>query len=169
MAFDDRWSKEQLARDRENLLKVMKQDYVSQTIKSIPKPSTSQSPQEDSRSKVICTWAFSQGLMTREDYILGVRYAKERLTDRHYRGYHAWALAVVRHMRHSKRATSFWSFLARARADHIAYMYGNQTRRNRLGAVLCALGHPICHAIGGFVGEQDWQALYRTATSNEPT
>lgn len=111
-------------------------------------------------SKVICTELHRQGLMSRADYLQGADYARAHLTERHYRGYHVWALAAVRHMRRSKRATAFWRALASARADHIAYLNGDETRRNRLGAILCAIGHTVCYVLGGLVKEQDWQSLY---------
>lgn len=129
-------------------------------------------PSEDTNKKkkkskeeegtVICTELHRQGLLAREDYLLSYRHLRERLTPRHERGYHAWAIAVVRAMRRSKRATAFWSLLAHARADHIAFLYGDAARRNRFGALLCAVGHPVCYVIGGFVSEQDWRALYRS-------
>lgn len=119
----------------------------------------------EQNSKVICTELHRQGLMTRADYHLGARFASEHLTERHYRGYHVWALPVVRHMRRSKRATAFWRKLAVARADHIAYLHGDTARRNRLGALLCTIGHPVCYALGGLVREQEWQLLYNGKTS----
>lgn len=111
--------------------------------------------------KVICTELVRQGLFNRADYLQGARYVEEHLTERHMRGYHAWGLSVVRKMRRSRRATAFWRTLAQARADHIAFLYGDASRRNLLGALLCAIGHPVCYLIGGMVGEQDWRSLYR--------
>lgn len=116
---------------------------------------------DDDSAKVICTELHRQGLMSRADFALGADYARKHLTERHYRGYHAWALSVVRHMRRSKRATAFWRILAQARADHIAYLYGDTARRNRFGALLCAVGYPACYLIGGFVRHHDWKGLYR--------
>lgn len=124
------------------------------------KESSWDTDENNSSSKVICTELHRQGLMSRADYLQGARFAGEHLSEQHYRGYHAWALPVVRHMRRSKRATAFWRMLAAARADHIAYLDGDTARRNRLGAWLCAIGHPVCYAIGGLVKEQDWQSLY---------
>lgn len=119
-----------------------------------------QSRNSNTGQKVICTELVRQGLFDRDDYLLGARYVEEHLTARHVRGYHAWGLSVVRKMRRSPRATAFWRKLAKARADHIAFIYGDVSRRNRLGAALCALGHPLCYLIGGLVGEQDWRSLY---------
>lgn len=119
----------------------------------------------DEDAKVICTELVRQGMLGRADYLAGARYVEEHLTDRHMRGYHAWALPVVRHMRRSRRATAFWRVLAQARADHIAFLNGDAARRSRLGALLCAIGHPVCYLIGGLVREPDWRALYRGDTA----
>lgn len=115
----------------------------------------------DTNKKVICTELVRQGLFNRADYLLGARYVEEHLTERHVRGYHAWGLPVVRTMRRSRYASAFWRMIAQARADHIAFLYGDAARRNRLGAVVCAIAHPVCYLIGGLVREQDWQALYQ--------
>lgn len=115
----------------------------------------------EDEATVICTQLHQEGFLTRSDYLLGQRYVRDQLTARHQRGYHAWAISAVRLMRRSKRWTRFWSHLANARADHIAFFYGDISRRNRVGALLCAVGHPLCYAIGGLVAERDWKALYR--------
>jgi hypothetical protein len=122
--------------------------------------SSSSSSSSDSSSKVICTELHRQGLMSRDDHERCARHAREHLTEQHYRGYHVWALSVVRHMRRSKRATAFWRTLAAARADHIAYLYGETSRRNILGALLCAIGHPACRLIGKLASKRDWRSLY---------
>lgn len=114
----------------------------------------------DTDSKVICTELVRLGLFDRSDYLMGARYVEQSLSERHVRGYHAWALPVVRRMRRSPRTTAFWRRLARTRADHIAYLHGDASRRNRFGAFLCAVGHPACYLIGSLVGEQDWRSLY---------
>jgi hypothetical protein len=116
---------------------------------------------EDESAKVICTELRRQGLMNREDYELCTRHAREHLSDRHFRGYHAWALAVVGTMRRSRSSTGFWRFLAQARTDHIAFLYGDLSRRNRFGALLCTFGHPACWCLGSLVREQDWKNIYR--------
>lgn len=129
--------------------------------------SGSSSSSNNTDQKVICTELVRQSLFSRADYLAGSRYVEQHLTDRHMRGYHAWALPVVRHMRRSRRATTFWRALAQARADHIACLSGDIGRRNRFGALLCAVGHPVCYLVGGLVGEQDWHSLYRNETAAE--
>lgn len=122
--------------------------------------SGSRSSSSNTDQKVICTELVRQRLFEHSDYLAGARYVEEHLTARHVRGYHAWALPVVRRMRRSRRTTAFWRRLAQARADHIAFLHGEASRRNRFGAFLCAIGHPACYLIGGLVGEQDWRSLY---------
>ena len=113
--------------------------------------------------KVICTELRRQGLFSRADHLAGARYVQEKLTARHENGYHAWALFVVRRMRGSKRWTAVFRTLAQARADHIAWLNGDSSRKSNFGRFLCAIGEPVCYAIGGFVGEQNWQRLYGRA------
>lgn len=145
-------------------------DRTQEAIKNLygPPKKEEQKPvkKKAEEAKVICTELHRQGLFDRSDYLLGLRYVREHLTERHERGYHAWAISVVRTMRRSPRASEFWRKLAQARADHIAFVYGDLSRRNRFGALLCAIGHPVCYAIGGFVGEQDWRALYTATERN---
>lgn len=146
-----------------NRAKQSQESYLERRLREEreeKKRRAARSASQDDSAKVICTELHRQGLMSRADYALGADYARKHLTERHYRGYHAWALSVVRHMRRSKRATAFWRILAQARADHIAYLYGDTARRNRFGALLCAVGYPTCYLIGGFVHEQDWKGLY---------
>ena len=108
-----------------------------------------------------------QGKYDRADYLLGARYVQERLTETHVNGYHAWGLWVVRKMRKSAQWTRRFRYLATSRADHIAYLYGEESRKNRVGAVLCLIGERVCFVSGKFCGDQDWQALYSASDSDE--
>ena len=119
------------------------------------------------QKKVICTELMRQGLYNRADYLLGARYVQEHLTETHVNGYHAWGLMVVRKMRKSDRWTRVFRYLATARADHIAHVYGDETRKNRFGALLCFVGERACFVIGKFSGSQDWQALYSASAKDE--
>ena len=110
--------------------------------------------------KVICTELRRQRLLNKSDYLAGARYVRENLTERHENGYHAWGLFVVRRMRRSTRWTALFRKLAKARADHIAWFYGDISRKNNFGRFLCAVGEPACYLIGGLVGKQDWESLY---------
>lgn len=113
--------------------------------------------------KVICTELRRQGLFSRADHLAGARYVQDNLTARHENGYHAWGLFVVKRMRRSKGWTAVFRVLAQARADHIAWLDGDSSRKNNFGRVLCAVGEPVCFLIGGFVGQEDWARLYNAS------
>ena len=151
--------------DRRREQEKMRKPAPKSWWESEPEPKKKAAKKED--QKVICTELVRQGQFDRGDYLAGARYVELHLSDQHMRGYHTWALPVVRHMRRSRRATAFWRALAQARADHIAYLNGDIARRNRFGALLCAVGHPVCYLIGGLVGEQDWHSLYCDETEAE--
>lgn len=120
----------------------------------------SQKSGDKSGSKVICTELARQGLITKDDYSLCIAYSSDYLNEKHFRGYHFWAVNVVRRMRKSKKWTALFRSLAQARVEHIAWRYGDSSRGSRLGWVLCAVGEPICFGIGALVGQQDWRKLY---------
>ena len=119
-------------------------------------------------SKVICTELFRQGLFSIDDHRLCFEDAKTRLTDAHFRGYHAWALFVVGKMRKSPHWTRVFRTLAQARVDQIAARRGELKRANFLGKIVIALGEPACAVLGRFSGPKDYRALYRAIppTSN---
>jgi len=111
---------------------------------------------------VICTELRRQKLLTERDCVESRRDLLERLTPQHERGYHIWAVHVVRKMRVSRRWTRVCLVLAKARADHIAYLGGDRTRRNLLGHAVSKIGEPLCFIIGAFVPATDWTVLYES-------
>lgn len=117
----------------------------------------------EGKEKIICNELLRQGLFTREDVATCHQDALARLTPAHVRGYHVWALPVVRWMRRSRGATLVWHFLARRRTNHVRWLQGKRTQRDRLGHLLCMTGEPLCWVLGRMVREQNWQALYQTA------
>lgn len=114
-----------------------------------------------SNNKVICTELVRQGRMSRADLLLGARYFRETLSERHMRGYHAWAVPAVKGMRQSPVQTAFWRALAQARVDAIAAHYGDGQRGHVLKSVVLHGFNAVCWIAGGFVKEQDWRLLYQ--------
>ncbi|MCQ1835166.1 hypothetical protein [Neorhizobium galegae] len=115
-----------------------------------------------SNNKVICTELVRQGLMSRADLVLGARYFSETLSERHMRGYHAWAVRAVQGMRQSSLQTAFWRVLAQSRADAIAARYGDTRRGHIVKSAVLHGFNALCWTVGGFASEQDWQRLYHT-------
>ncbi len=112
------------------------------------------------KKKVICTELYSQGRMSQDDYRLCSEDASSRISEQTYRGYHVWAIPVVKAMRNSRHVSALMAFLAMARVDEIAARRGDLSRKNLLGALLIAAGEPLCRLIGAFVAKSDYNALY---------
>jgi hypothetical protein len=108
--------------------------------------------------RVICTELHAQGLLDADLYALDVAYTPG-LHPAVVRGYHWWAIPYVRLMRRSSLATRIARPLATWRAKAIAYELGKGPFSWR-GAVVRAIGEPLCFAIGLFVPASDWTQLY---------
>lgn len=114
---------------------------------------------------VICTELRRQKLMSETDLRLSLADGKTRLKEETFRGYHLWAVPVVRIMRRSPRLTRFFRVLAQARVDEIAARKGEQARANMLGKLLILIGEPTCTLIGRCVRRpQSYQCLYEKST-----
>lgn len=108
--------------------------------------------------RVICTELHAQGLLDTDLYALDVAYTPG-LHPAVVRGYHWWAIPYVRLMRRSALATRIARPLATWRARAIAYEVGKGPFCWR-GAMVRAIGEPLCFAIGLFVPASDWTQLY---------
>ncbi len=120
-----------------------------------------------SSSRVICTHLYEQGLLSRADWVMDLKFTREHLTERHINGYHAWAIGSVHMMRKYPSTRAFWRVLAQARANEIAYLLGKRNKPDYLGKFLRATAEPLCWFIGGFVGQSNWQALYLNSKTGE--
>ena len=49
--------------------------------------------------RVICNELYRQGLLTKEQVLLDYKFTSDYLTPTHVKGYHLWAIWVVRQMR----------------------------------------------------------------------
>ncbi|MBT3361739.1 MAG: hypothetical protein HN403_19110 [Rhodospirillales bacterium] len=115
-------------------------------------------------SRVVCTELAAQGLLDPGLYFLDVRFTEERLSAAHVRGYHAWAVPLVRLMRKSEIVTRIVSPVARWRAEEIAHLLGAKSRGHLAGKIVRLIGEPLCRLIGAFVSETDHTQLYETET-----
>lgn len=111
-------------------------------------------------AKVICTELVRQGLMTQSDLAAGARYFKERLGERHMRGYHLWALPAVRGMRRSRFQAAFWRVLAQARANAIAAQFDGARKSTLLERLVLRGFDAMCWTLGWRAKAQDWTVLY---------
>ncbi|WP_419902883.1 hypothetical protein [Kiloniella sp.] len=122
---------------------------------------------KNSNSRVICTYLYQQGLMSRADWLMDLKFTKENLTDQHINGYHAWAITSVQMMRKYPKSKNFWKLLAQSRANQIAYLLGKRETPDYLGKFLRSTLEPLCWLIGSFVKTSDWQQLYLNSKTGE--
>lgn len=113
------------------------------------------------KKRVICNELVRQGLMSREHMMLDYKFTKEHLTPQHVRGYHFWAVPVVRKMREGK-SVGFWRHVATHRANEIAHIYGKRDKPDYLGKVYRRIFEPACWVVGAICKQKDWQSLYST-------
>jgi len=113
------------------------------------------------KKRVICNELVRQGLMSREHMMLDYKFTKEHLTPQHVRGYHFWAVPVVRKMREGK-SVGFWRHIATHRANEIAHIYGKRDKPDYLGKVYRRIFEPACWVVGAICKQKDWQSLYST-------
>ena len=114
--------------------------------------------------RVVCTELAAQGLLDPGLYFLDVRFTEERLSAAHVRGYHVWAVPLVRLMRKSEIVTRLVAPVARWRAEEIAHVLGAKPRGCLAGKIVRLIGEPLCRLIGAFVAETDHTQLYETET-----
>lgn len=109
--------------------------------------------------RVICNELMSQGLADRKQVVMDYRFTRDYLTPTHVKGYHVWAVWMVKQMRKG-RFVKFWSHVAGHRANEIAYIYGERDKPDYLGKVYRKIFEPVCWTVGIFCEKTDWSILY---------
>ncbi|MDV7339922.1 hypothetical protein RYZ26_09975 [Terasakiella sp. A23] len=110
--------------------------------------------------RVICTELHAQGLMADDLYKLDVAFTKRCLSPVTVRGYHLWAIPLVRKMRKNRLLTRLIQPFATWRAKEIAYLMGARDRGHFGGMMVRLIGEPLCFLLGLFCAEKNWQELY---------
>jgi hypothetical protein len=110
--------------------------------------------------RVICNELYKQGLLPREYVIMDYRFTRDYLTPQHVKGYHIWAVWVVKQMRKGKMV-KLWKHIAEHRANEIAYIYGKREKPDYLGKIYRKVGEPVCWLLGNFAKATDWSILYK--------
>ena len=110
--------------------------------------------------RVICNELYRQGLLTKEQVLLDYKFTSDYLTPSHVKGYHLWAIWVVRQMRKG-RMIKFWKHIATHRANEIAYIYGKREKPDYLGKIYRCVLEPVCWLLGTFTKATDWTVLYK--------
>jgi hypothetical protein len=110
--------------------------------------------------RVICTHFYRKGEMDRNMWRADLEFTFKRLSPITVRGYQYWAIPYVKLMRKSKLAEDIIRPLAFARARELTYQMGRSPKGSVFGKAVRLVFEPLCFAIGLFVGEQNWQALW---------
>lgn len=110
--------------------------------------------------RVICNELARQGFMDRNQIILDYKFTREHLSPQHVKGYHAWAVHVVRRLRKGK-GVKLWRHIATHRVNEIAYIYGERDKPDYLGKFYRHFGEKGCWLVGLFCEKSDWSALYK--------
>lgn len=111
-------------------------------------------------SRVICTHFYRKGEMDRDMWRADLEFTFKHLSPTTVRGYQYWAIPYVKLMRKSKLAEDIIRPLAFARARELTYQMGRSPKGSIFGKVVRLVCEPLCFAVGLFVGEQNWQALW---------
>lgn len=111
--------------------------------------------------RVICNELARQGFMNRNQIILDYRFTREQLSPQHVKGYHAWAIHIVRRLRKGK-GVKMWRHIATHRVNEIAYIYGERDKPDYLGKIYRHVGEKGCWLVGLFCEKSDWSVLYKT-------
>ena len=114
-----------------------------------------------SSTKLICNQLLHDGHIDEAQFLISMRDFRYRLTPVHLRGYHVWAVPVVRIMR---RYPSFSKFIARLFEHRMMYIKSlkiESEKSSLLGHVLCLVGEKCSFAIGSFVQPNlRWKRIY---------
>jgi hypothetical protein len=111
--------------------------------------------------RVICNELMRQGILDRKHVLLDYKFTRDYLTPTHVRGYHVWAVWMVKQMRKGK-FVKFWKHVAGHRANEIAYIYGERDKPDYLGKVYRKILEPICWSVGLLCKKSDWSILYKS-------
>ena len=111
--------------------------------------------------RVICNELMRQGLMTRKHVLLDYKFTRDHLTPTHVKGYHIWAVWMVKQLRKG-RFVKFWKHVAGHRANEIAYIYGERDKPDYLGKIYRKILEPICWSVGVLCKKSDWSILYKS-------
>tara|TARA_R100001440_G_scaffold29616_1_gene47404 strand:+ start:1072 stop:2520 length:1449 start_codon:yes stop_codon:yes gene_type:complete len=109
--------------------------------------------------RVICNELRRLGLMNTEDILIDYFYTHKYLTPIHVKGYHVWAINVVKSMRKGKNV-KFWHHIANHRLNHVKYLLGKRNKPDYLGKLYKIIGESICFGLGLFCKKTDWSILY---------
>lgn len=115
-----------------------------------------------SGGRVICTYFYLNGEISKDYYYADFEYTLTRIHPNTVKGYHFWAVPYVEKL--YQQSNTWLEKIIRPvainRAEELAYQMGVRAKPNYLGKFFRALIEPVCFVIGAFVKETDYTRLY---------
>lgn len=125
----------------------------------VPSKNSSSSSNDSGGSRVICTFFFQEGLLSKEVWRADLEFTQKYISNKTIIGYHYWAIPYVNLMKKSKFAQRAIFPFAKWRAEEIAYQMGVLQTPNLKGKLVRLFGEPICWLIGNFATQRDWRVV----------
>ena len=109
--------------------------------------------------RVICNELCRQGLLSKEDVILDLKFTKDYLTNTHAHGYWLYAVPTVKLMRKNKLVTKIWHHIAKNRLDDVKWRLG-KGKFNLLGRGYSIILENLSYGLGKLFPNTTYEELY---------
>lgn len=113
-------------------------------------------------SRVICTYFFLNGEISKDDYYADFEYTLKHIHPNTVKGYHFWAVPYVEklYQGNNRLLETIIRPIAIHRARELSYQMGIRNKPDYLGKFFRLLIEPICFVLGNFIQESDYTKLY---------
>lgn len=120
------------------------------------------SDDDDGGDSVLCTYFYQRGELDEMLYFADIECARRHINPVAVRGYHAWSIAYVRHLRQNPGGLleKIIRPVVLHRAREIGYQMGVRDKPDYIGKLMRWTLEPLCFGIGLFAEEKDWRTLY---------
>ena len=108
--------------------------------------------------RVICTELNETGDLSTKDLIRDIKFTYKNLSKKHLKGYLAWAIPTVGHIKKYPKYRKVWKHFAQHRANDIAWRM-KEGKFDLLGRIYAGIGEPLCWLIGNFVSDTNYNLL----------
>ena len=108
--------------------------------------------------RVICTELNKTGELSTKDLVRDIKFTYRNLSKKHLKGYLAWAIPTVKHIKKYPKYRKVWKHFAQHRANDIAWRM-KEGKFDLLGRIYAGIGEPLCWLIGNFVSDTNYNLL----------
>ena len=108
--------------------------------------------------RVICTELNKTGELSTKDLVRDIKFTYRNLSKKHLKGYLAWAIPTVKHIKKYPKYRKVWKHFAQHRANDIAWRM-KEGKYDLLGRIYAGIGEPLCWLVGNFVNDTNYNLL----------